>query len=472
MLLQFQKSELRPQTTAHLAQTMELLLLPGLELRQKIETELASNPALELLDHARCLGCKKILPKSGMCPSCSSAHSMATNDPIVFVSPRRDFINHNASPYREELQDDDWAAAKEDLPTYILRQIAPDLEMSDRKLAVHILTSLDEDGLMTSSIIEIAQYHHTTLAHVERIQRIIQRVEPVGVGSSSPKQALLAQLEVLAETRAVPQMASEAIQEGLDLLSRRAYNELARLLKISINEVKEIASFISDNLNPFPGRAHWGDRQSQSENPPVYQDPDVIISRLRETADTPLVVEIVSPYAGSLGINPLFRQALHQAPEHKTTQWHSDLDRAVLLVKCIQQRDNTLVRLMQKLVRLQRDYILFGDSRLVPLTRAWLADELELHESTISRAVAGKAVQLPNNKIVPLAKWFDRSLHIRSALLQIIEHEQEPLSDTQIADLLLDQGFSVARRTVAKYRSMEGILPSRLRHTHATMSAQ
>src|SRR5512136_550389 len=106
----------------------------------------------------------------------------------------------------------------------------------------------------------------------------------------------------------------------------------------------------------------------------------------------------------------------------------------------------------------------------MPVTRASLALVLELQKSTISRAVAGKAVQLPNRKIVPLSKWFDRSLNIRTALMQIIAQEQKPLSDTQIAERLLQQGYPVARRTVAKYRSMEGILPARLRlPTHAAI---
>jgi RNA polymerase sigma-54 factor len=129
----------------------------------------------------------------------------------------------------------------------------------------------------------------------------------------------------------------------------------------------------------------------------------------------------------------------------------------------LQQRDHTLVRLMRRLAALQREFVLQGDACIVPLTRAQLAVELEVHESTVSRAVAGKAVQLPNRKIIPLSRWFDRSLNVRTALLQIIAEEKQPLSDTQIARLLERQGFDVARRTVAKYRSMEGILPARLR---------
>jgi RNA polymerase sigma-54 factor len=251
----------------------------------------------------------------------------------------------------------------------------------------------------------------------------------------------------------------------MDLLSRRAYSELGRRLGISGRQAGQIASFISENLNPFPGRAHWGDIHQGAEARPVYQEPDIIITRLRPGPDTPLVVEVVSPYAGSLRVNPLFRQALAQAPHEKSEAWQGEIDEAVLLVKCLQQRDHTLVRLMQRLAALQRNYILEGDAAMLPLTRAQLAVELEVHESTISRAVAGKAVQLPNKKIVPLAKWFDRSLNVRTALLQIISQEQQPLSDTEIMDRLADQGFAVARRTVAKYRSMEGILPARLRHS-------
>jgi RNA polymerase sigma-54 factor len=136
-------------------------------------------------------------------------------------------------------------------------------------------------------------------------------------------------------------------------------------------------------------------------------------------------------------------------------------------VKCIQQRNHTMVRMLQLLTVVQRNFILHGDEQLLPLTRAALAETLSLHESTISRAVADKAVLLPNGHITPLSKFFDRSLHIRSVLKQIIEKESKPLSDAALAKLLSQQGHSVARRTVAKYRSMEGILPAHLRRQTA-----
>ena len=160
----------------------------------------------------------------------------------------------------------------------------------------------------------------------------------------------------------------------------------------------------------------------------------------------------------------LFKRSLAQAPKEKAEEWQAALDQASLLVKCLQQRNHTLVRLMQRLVVLQRDFILNGDAHLNPVTRARLATELEVHESTVSRAVSGKSLQLPNGRIIPLSKLFDRSLHIRTALRQIIAQERKPLSDTEISELLDKQGYQVARRTVAKYRTMEGILPARFRH--------
>jgi RNA polymerase sigma-54 factor len=279
---------------------------------------------------------------------------------------------------------------------------------------------------------------------------------------------LLVQLEVLAETAPVHPLARRAILEGMELLSRRAYHELGRILGAPGAEIQRLAAFISENLNPYPARAHWGDIHAGASAPHLYITPDILISRLMDSPNTPLVVEILSPFAGSLRINPLFREALAKAPEEKLESWQEHLDQATLLVKCIQQRNHTMVRLMQIMVRLQRRFILEGDAYLMPITRAQLAAELDLHESTVSRAVSGKAVQLPNRRIIMLDKFFDRSLQIRTALRDLIAQEKRPMSDTEIAKKLLQLGYPVARRTVAKYRSMEGILPARLRHNGAT----
>jgi RNA polymerase sigma-54 factor len=304
---------------------------------------------------------------------------------------------------------------------------------------------------------------------VQTVLSLIQHAEPIGVGAHSPQEALLIQIEVLAESRPVPQLAEQTIREEMDNLSRRQYAEMARHLGITQLRAKEIAQFISNNLNPYPARSHWGDiHYGTGETPPMYVQPDAIISLLDERdPNSSLVIEVLTPYHGTLYINSLFRQAIHEVQPDQMERWKADLEHASLLIKCLQQRNNTMRRLMFTIAKRQRVFILRGDHYLIPMTRASLADELGVHESTISRAVAGKTIQVPNGQLVPLERFFDRSLHIRAALRQIINTEQYPLSDSQIMVKLKEQGYDVARRTIAKYRSMEDILPARLRHPHA-----
>lgn len=364
-----------------------------------------------------------------------------------------------------DLPDDNFAASSEKLPEYVLRQIAPELAREDRQIAMHILTSLDDDGLLSIPVNEIAFYHHVPLSRVYQVIHLIQKADPLGVGSPSAQEALLVQLEVLSETKTPPMYAAEAIQAGIELLSPHHFADLARALKISVSQAKEIVEFIGDNLNPFPARAHWGEHNTAKSvtDEDVYHHPDIIINRLNDEPDSPLMIEISMPYSGTLRVNPLFREALQQAPEDKAELWQADLEHANLFVKCLQQRNNTISRLVQRLAVIQRNFIIHGDAQLRPLTRAELADELEVHESTISRAVSSKTVQVPSKRIIPLSMFFDRSLHVRTVLKDIIGVERKPLSDTQIAMILSKQGYDVARRTVAKYRSMEGILPAHLR---------
>jgi RNA polymerase sigma-54 factor len=463
-------TQLRPLTTAHLAQTMALIELSAVELEQKVQAELAQNPALEVKDTRRCPICEKQYSENGPCPRCHPSQTPQPDQPIIFVSPRYDFTPSKSS--EDTMQERDLQLALDDLPTYVLKQIAPELPPEDRKIAAYILSNLDEDGLLEVPVFEVARYYHVPPSRVEKVINLIQHADPIGVGSPSPQDALLVQLDSLAEHQAIPPKAAQAIEEGLDLLSRHQYAGLARKIEVSVQQVESIAQFITDNLNPFPGRAFWGDiRTGQGDTPPVFHQPDAIITPVDDSPDAPLMVEVFSPYAGILRINPLFRQAIQQVSEDNTDKWKSDLGRAELLVKCLQQRTTTIVRLMRSLAVIQRNFILHGDQHLTPQTRANLAEALEVHESTVSRAVSNKTVQMPNGHIIPLSKFFDRSLQVRTALKQIIDEEETPLSDNVISELLNEQGYSVARRTVAKYRAMEGILPSHLRQSQCVPEA-
>jgi RNA polymerase sigma-54 factor len=464
--LVYQKHTHKPLTTAHLAQTMSLLEMNNQELVEKIEGELANNPALDLEEGQQCPTCNRKLYKNSPCPLCSFSSSVNIDTPIVFVSPRNDFYSRSYAN-TEEIPTEELSPEVETLPTYILGQIGSELAANERPIAAHILTSLDVDGLLRTPLLEIAQYHHVPISSVNKILSVIQKSDPLGAGARDPQEALLIQLEAISETQSVNPLIYRAISEGFVELSQQQYKALAKLLNTSVNKIVTISKFISENLNPYPARSHWGSvRHHTDSKPHRYHQPDVYITCFGSEDEPQLIVEIVWPIQGTLRINPAFQKALSQAPPEKTEQWNSDYQKAHLLIKCLGQRNHTLVKMMQKLAIKQRDFILKGNASSKPITRARLAEELHVHESTISRSVSGKSVQLPSGQIIPISLFFDRSLHIRTALKEIIANESKPLSDAVIAELLSERGYNIARRTVAKYRSMEGILPGHLRNSN------
>jgi RNA polymerase sigma-54 factor len=469
-MFQIQSTQTRAVTTVHLVQTMRLIGLTNDELRQEIENELAQNPALELVQERICPNCNRRLPPKGPCPVCSAPQFESPDVPIVFVSPSEDFFGYTGSRTGgEDIDKDDYIPNRETLAQYVMRQIAPELTLGERHLAHFVLNQLDSDGLLTStSPAEIARFNHVPMSRVEQVLSKIHRADPVGVGAVSPKQALLIQIDMLSEQLSddnpYPGFAIAMLKEGLELLSRRNFPEIARLLGITETEARETFRFITENLTPYPGRAYWGDAHGTSAaQPKVYHNPDVIVSFVDDNPENPIRMEIVMPHVASIRVNPLFQRAVTDAPAGKAGEWQKDMDKANLLVKCIQQRNHTIVRMMARIAELQRDFFVHGPTHLKSLTRAALADELDVHEATISRAVSGKTIQLPNRKIVPLALVFDRSLPTRLALKRIISEETKPLTDTQLKKVLDQQGIHIARRTVAKYRQMEGILPANLR---------
>ncbi len=466
---QGQSQELRQVTSAHLAQMMTMLYMSSDEIREKVEDELSKNPALELVDERICPTCKRKLPPDGKCPYCSSPKAENKDESIVFVSPRDDFsstcFQGHTEPFRDEPEFD--SAQQDDLPTYVLRQIGPDLQEDQKMIAAYLLTSLDEDGFITSSILEIAQYYHVLPSKVEEVIAMIQKADPIGVGTKNPQEAMLVQIDHLSEISTIPPHTKEIVKESYDELMRGHYKELAKKYGLPVKQIQMIEHFVGENLNPYPARAHWGEKNVNISNNEIsaYHYPDILIYYLNDNPENQLVVEIIMPINGYLQVNPVFKKEAKKAPEEKAEEWKSDIDKASLLVKCLYQRNNTMVQLMEKLVQLQSEFIRHGDGSIIPITRAQIASDLGVHESTISRAVSNKTVMLPNHKVIPLSAFFDRSLNVRTIIKDMVKEESKPLTDAKIVDALQQMGFDVARRTVAKYRAMEGILPAHLRHS-------
>ena len=468
-MYQRQFHKIQPQTTAHLAQTMTLLNMNLGELNQEINRALNENPALVVKEERHCPSCNHILHEGQICTFCTRPRSSSATESIVFISARGEFVPKNNVGEDEIFTDEVLGSEEIRLEEYVLKQIVSDLKKEERIIAAYILNQLDEDGFFKEDINDVASYYHVPVSTVENIKKVIQKADPIGIASASPEEALNVQLGELNEICEVPETYLTIAEKYLYQLLKKQYKEISQELDISIHEVINAADYFSKNLNPYPSRAHWGTfRQPAAEENQVYSNPDVIISHINNDPAQPLLVEVIIPYISFLDINPLYTQAIKEASEETRNELRTDYEKANLFIKCLQQRNNTMQRLLERISTLQKEYILKGEKYMHPLTRAQIAQELKVHESTISRAVSSKSVQLPDGRIIPMSLFFDRSLGIRTELKVIISKEKkdDPLSDSEITKILSKIGFDIARRTVAKYRLMEGILPAHQRRIH------
>ncbi|MGH2523290.1 MAG: hypothetical protein ACRDH2_12365 [Anaerolineales bacterium] len=462
--------ETRPQATAHLATTMSFLQLSTAELEVRLLKELDQNPALELVEELRCPECGKRLTRLP-CLACASPRD--DSSPVVCLSMREPA---SFRPDRDDAERELYSEleAPERLDEHILRQVGPSLSPAERPLAAYILARLDEHGLLPESAAEIAAFKRARLSDVERVLKLLQQADPPGIAARTPQESLLIQLDCLADSTD-PKMIRDLrvpraiIQHHFNALGRLDYARIARGLRVPRASVEAAARFIHRNLTPYPALAFWGEGRQSADGGAALRNPDVNISLFNRSVpygDGPLLVEVFTPLSGWLRVNPEFKAALADCALDERERWSRAVLEAGLVAKCLQQRNHTMRRLMQIIAAEQRSFILGGDGDLLPFTRAQVAKQLGVHESTISRAVAGKTAALPDGRIVPLAKFFDRSLSVRDRVRLIVETEMvsdHPFTDDQIAVALGRQGVRVARRTVAKYRKMLGILPASVR---------
>ena len=462
----------RHQATAHLAKTMSYLQLSAAELEAALLKEIDKNPALEIVDELRCPGCGRRLRRLP-CPTCAAPNGDGA--PVVFLSPREP---GTFRPSERESGDPPEVRMPDRLDEYILRQIGPALERDERPVAAYILAQLDENGLLPEAAAEIAAFKRVPLKMVQRILGLIQHADPLGVGAATTQACLLIQVDSLIEAGQVPDHLRELvrvlIEEHFEALGKMEYDRIARRLRVERSwhlapaAIAAAVQFIHRNLTPYPARAFWGDgRAALNADGAALHAPDVCITLLSEAAGGGLAVEVFAPLSGWLRVNPEFKAAVAECTGEERERWLQTVAEAALVTKCLQQRNHTMRRLMEVLALAQREFILGGDGDLRPTTRVQIAQTLGLHESTISRAVAGKSVALPDGRVIQLSKFFDRSLSVRDRVRSLILAENRPLTDDDIAEALAQQGVNVARRTVAKYRKMLGILPANVRGRQA-----
>jgi RNA polymerase sigma-54 factor len=207
---------------------MTLLALSNLELRETVQTELATNPALELLDERVCPGCRRPLKRAGPCPACSLRNGNE-DEPIVFLSPRES-TRMRRSVGMDDAPMDREPAAPEELGIHVMQQLASDLLPEDQALAAYIISSLDDDGFLPDHPAIIARTTRTMPSQVTRVLELISRVDPPGLATEGPRQALLVQLDLLEDMTPHAELARAMIESAFAELSRREFDVIAKRL--------------------------------------------------------------------------------------------------------------------------------------------------------------------------------------------------------------------------------------------------
>jgi RNA polymerase sigma-54 factor len=443
-----------------------ILQMSSMALQEAISQELDENPALEMLETSACPICGA--PVTGnYCTECMPRKESANDESIAAV----DELPADAAPrLRDEADEFDPIARAEaefTLDEHLTWNLHAILPRNLHDVADHVIGALDENGFLTETDAEIAAATGHTVEEVAEVLAAMRGIEPIGIGSRSIVESLLAQLAWLREGGevAVPEIAEAVVGEHLAELGERKFRDVAVALGVDQRSVIATWEFVKANLNPYPTAAFTAAVSGSGQRTLVR--PDVLIREI----DGELDVEVVESRRFSLRVTPIYSSLSSQLRGSEATEQDKQhvrdyVGRAKFFIDNINRRRATIQRIAECLAERQRDYLLHGVQHLVPLTRAEVGDLIGMHESTVSRATADKFVMIPSGEVVPFSHFFTASLGVKDQIRKLIEAEQprHALSDQEIADHLAEEGIAIARRTVAKYRDELQILPARLRH--------
>lgn len=429
-----------------------LLQLNQAELEQALETELNENPALERIQDDQ-----EPIQDEAILKAVAPQELRTSSDDYEF---------RRSLPQDEEPDWLDFAASGTSLWDHLRAQLIPSLPASLHLLGEYMIECIDEKGYLTTPIEEIALATGCALEHAEWVLAKLQHCEPSGVGATTLQECLLLQLR---NPETLEQKLARAIVKGYldDLIARRTL-KITRRFRV-MPDVVEAAFQEVLQLSPYPGEAFGGARTTKA---PKGQSvtPDLILSR----DETGWQVDIKGVDANNLTINRAYRKrfkdlnSMEHAPKDEKRHISVYVQRAQDFIGCVQQRKRTMRKIGEYLIEHQPSFVSTGSYEFLrPLTRTKMAEDLGIHESTVSRATMDKYVQLASGEIVPFEVFFKPALRIQKMIEEILQHENpdNPLSDEAIARLLEKKGVTVARRTVNKYRDRTKLLSSRKRRS-------
>jgi RNA polymerase sigma-54 factor len=471
--------------TPQLQQAIKLLQLSRLELANVVQQEMVENPCLEetleddnsdsaSLDESGDTQEVEVSPEE--VAVADAAAEVAAEAPSAEVPEPSaedmvgdvDWESYMESRPQTSLARDDERPSLEDnltpsesLSEHLTWQLGfTDLSDQEKSLGLEVIGNLNDDGYLEEELETLADSTGVSLETAEKVLERIQVFDPVGVAARTLSECLLVQCRV---AHIDAPLVLKIISEHLDLLQRKDYRGVGRIEDVSIEEVAVAANVIAE-LEPRPGRQF-------SAEEPIYITPDIFVYKLGDEYHVVLNEDGMP----KLKVSHAYRQVLQRKAESsKETRDYvrEKLRSAVWLIKSIHQRQRTIVKVMQSLLRFQREFFDKGTEFLRPLNLRDVADDIGMHESTVSRVTTNKYVQTPHG-IFELKYFFNSSIQTRDGesiasesvkekIRDIIRSEdaRKPLSDQRIAEVLRVANINIARRTVTKYRESMRILSS------------
>ncbi len=462
--------------TPQLQQAIKLLQLSRLELQQAVREELEVNPALE--EDAE--GSPEVQAETEGEPSPSAAESDRSEPPESV--PAKELIDRvdwdyyfgdsapaSGSRGEREREEEDGRPYYENLLTrkpslaeYLQVQInLASVDRSVREIVPYLIGNIDENGYLKVSAEETAEALDKPLEEVERSIAKLQTLDPAGVGARDLRECLLIQAREKGEEFSLP---LRILTDHFDLFTRGDVAGVARRLKISREVVREAFQKLV-TLWPKPGRAFSGDEVH-------YITPDAYVFK----TDNQWVITLNEDGQPRLRLSSYYRDLLSAGDrlgKEDKEFLKQKINSALWFIKSIQQRQRTIYKVVESIMKLQLEFLESGPMNLKPLTLRDVAEDISMHESTVSRVTSGKYVYTPHG-IFELKFFFNSGLNrdggeediasksVKEKIQEIIrsEGEDKPLSDQDLVRILRNQGIRIARRTVTKYRQAMGLLPS------------
>lgn len=449
-------------------QSLHFLQAPLMELQSILQQEIQTNPLLE-----------EEPPSSESEDSAKDPENWEDEAPDSDTSATsplnewRDYFTQNR-PSRSSSDDDAQARRQfffdsqnqtESLADHLIGQLILSTQNENLlKAGEEIIGNLNDDGFLTASIEEISASTGLPIETCLHALHLVQSFHPAGVAARDLSECL--RLQLIRRGKAEESLECQIVTRDLERLARKRYQELARDYKVPQDRIREAAHFIAQ-LNPRPGAAFAPDQ------PQNIVRPEATFIRTADGWDVVLHNDALP----RLRINETYKDLLGQESRDPGLKDYlrDHIRSGKFLIKCLQQRQQTIENILKEIIRRQTDFLEYGKAHLKPMTMSQVAEAIGVHETTVSRAVAGKYVQTPHG-VLPMKFFFTSGYQtaegeslsntsIKDAIADLVSREDpaHPLSDAEIVSILKERGVELARRTVAKYRSELNILPSNLR---------